>query len=64
MEFVVVDEGVTFNAAHPMHIHGQSFRVVAQEKLGIKTSVQEIMDMDKAGNARSLYIWGKVYSPG
>ncbi|XP_022087951.1 laccase-like isoform X2 [Acanthaster planci] len=50
VELVLIDEGVTFDASHPMHIHGHSFRVVALEKLNTSTSVQEVMDLDKAGN--------------
>ncbi len=48
-EFVVIDEGVTFDASHPMHIHGYSFRVVALEKLNKSTSVEEVMALDRAG---------------
>ncbi|XP_033637829.1 laccase-4-like [Asterias rubens] len=50
VEFVLVDEGVTFDASHPMHLHGHSFRVVALEKLGPSTSVQEVIALDRAGN--------------
>ena len=50
VEFVLVDEGVTFDASHPMHLHGHSFRVVALEKLGKSTSVQEVIERDRAGN--------------
>ena len=49
MEFVIIDEGVTFDASHPMHLHGHSFRVVSQKKLGTMTSVMEIQEMDLAG---------------
>ena len=49
VEFVLVDEGVTFDASHPMHLHGHSFRVVALEKLGPSTSVQEVIALDRAG---------------
>lgn len=47
---VVIDEGVTFDASHPMHLHGYSFRVVAMEKLGLSTSLEEVKAMDEAGN--------------
>lgn len=33
-----------------MHLHGYSFRVIAMEKLGLSTSLEEVMEMDKAGN--------------
>ena len=51
---MVVDEGVTFDASHPMHIHGHSFRVVAQEKLNKSISVEEVMARDKAGTESRL----------
>ena len=54
VELVVVDEGVTFDASHPMHIHGHSIRVVAQEKLNASTSVEEVMARDKAGTKRRI----------
>nr|XP_006811810.1 PREDICTED: laccase-6-like [Saccoglossus kowalevskii] len=49
-----VDEGVTWNSNHPMHLHGYSFRVVAIEKLGESTSVEEVMRMDAEGKSRIL----------
>ncbi|XP_070537860.1 uncharacterized protein [Ptychodera flava] len=49
VELVVIDEGVTFNSNHPMHIHGHSFRVVAMEKLGVSTSLEEVKALDEAG---------------
>jgi hypothetical protein len=32
-----------------MHLHGHSFRVVDQKKLGKMTSVKEVQEMDLAG---------------
>ncbi|XP_061164931.1 uncharacterized protein LOC133173877 [Saccostrea echinata] len=32
VEFVIVDEGKTFNANHPMHLHGFSYRVIGMGK--------------------------------
>ena len=46
---MLVDEGVTFDASHPMHLHGHYFRVVGQRKIGKMTSVEEVKAMDKAG---------------
>lgn len=46
----MVDEGFTFDASHPMHLHGFSFRVVAMQKVGTFVSVDDIIAMDKAGN--------------
>lgn len=50
VEFVLVDEGKTFDANHPMHLHGYSYRVVAMGKIGKSTTMQEVKDMDAAGN--------------
>ena len=50
-EFVIVDEGATFDASHPMHLHGHSFRVVSQRKVGKMTTVKEIQEMDMAGTS-------------
>ena len=33
VEFVLVDEGKTFDANHPMHLHGYSYRVVGMGKV-------------------------------
>jgi hypothetical protein len=46
---VIVDEGATFDASHPMHLHGHSFRVVSQKKVGKMTTVKEIQELDMAG---------------
>lgn len=35
VEFVLVDEGKTFDANHPMHLHGYSYRVVAMGKVRV-----------------------------
>jgi len=36
VELVVIDEGVTFNANHPMHLHGHSFHVVGMDRVSLK----------------------------
>lgn len=36
VEFVMVDEGKTFDANHPMHLHGYSYRVVAMGKVRVQ----------------------------
>ena len=33
VELIVIDEGYTFAANHPMHLHGQHFRVVGMGKV-------------------------------
>ena len=41
--------GHAYDANHPFHLHGHAFRVVAMERLGSTTSVEEIQKLDKAG---------------
>ncbi|KAL4230719.1 Mco1p [Mactra antiquata] len=50
VELVVIDEGVTFNANHPMHLHGHKFYVVAMEKINTSTSVEEVQRLDRTGS--------------
>ncbi|KAI4484871.1 hypothetical protein M0802_012999 [Mischocyttarus mexicanus] len=49
VEVILVDEGVTYEANHPFHIHGYQFRVVGMERLGKKVSINEIKRLDAAG---------------
>ncbi|KAK6195925.1 hypothetical protein SNE40_001251 [Patella caerulea] len=49
VEIIMLDEGVTFNANHPTHLHGHSFRVVAIGKLNTTTSLEEVKALDEGG---------------
>ncbi|KAK2575713.1 hypothetical protein KPH14_012102 [Odynerus spinipes] len=49
VEVILVDEGVTYDANHPFHIHGYQFRVVAMERLGTNVTVDEVKSLDAAG---------------
>lgn len=49
VELVIIDEGVTFNANHPMHLHGHQFYVVGMDRLGDNTSLNEIKRLDNEG---------------
>lgn len=49
VEVIIVDEGVTFDANHPFHLHGHPFRVVGLRRLGNETTVDEVKAFDKAG---------------
>ncbi|KAJ1521928.1 hypothetical protein ONE63_002262 [Megalurothrips usitatus] len=56
LEIVLVDQGVRYDANHPFHLHGHAFRVVALEKLGKSTTVDEVQRMDAEGRLpRNLY---------
>lgn len=41
--------GVPFDATHPFHLHGSSFRVVAMKRVASKVSIDEIRAMDENG---------------
>lgn len=49
VEIVLVDTGFAFDANHPFHLHGHSFRVVAMEKLGSSVTLNEVKKRDEAG---------------
>ncbi|XP_050391228.2 uncharacterized protein LOC126810253 isoform X2 [Patella vulgata] len=49
VEIVLIDEGVTFNANHPTHLHGHPFRVIAMDKLNTSTSLEEVKALDEGG---------------
>lgn len=49
VEIIIVDEGVTFDANHPFHLHGHSFRVVGMRRLANDTTIEEVKAFDEAG---------------
>ena len=49
---MISNAGVTFDATHPFHLHGSSFRVVAMERIGSQVSVNQIKAMDESGLIR------------
>ncbi|XP_066583904.1 uncharacterized protein [Prorops nasuta] len=49
VELILVDEGVTYDANHPFHLHGYQFRVIAMERLGRNVTVDEIKRLDAKG---------------
>lgn len=49
VEIIIVDEGVTFDANHPFHLHGHSFRVVGLRRLATETTIEQIKAFDEAG---------------
>ncbi|EFX65935.1 hypothetical protein DAPPUDRAFT_65109, partial [Daphnia pulex] len=52
VEVILIDEGMTFDATHPFHLHGYSFRVVAMERIGSNVTVDQIRAMDDNGLIR------------
>lgn len=49
VELILVDTGFAFDANHPFHLHGHSFRVVAIEKIGTNVTLDEVKRRDQAG---------------
>ncbi|XP_041354904.1 laccase-1-like [Gigantopelta aegis] len=49
VEIVLIDEGATTSTNHPIHLHGHNFRVVAMDRLGESTSLEEVKALDTAG---------------
>jgi hypothetical protein len=49
VEFVIVDEGFTFQSNHPMHLHGASFAVLQIDKLNTSLKTSEIKKLDEEG---------------
>ncbi|CAK9302784.1 unnamed protein product [Gordionus sp. m RMFG-2023] len=57
VEFILIDEGNNGRYdIHSFHLHGHTFRVLAQEKVGISTTLEEIKQLDVSGSLkRNLY---------
>jgi L-ascorbate oxidase len=49
VEMVLIDKGYAYDANHPFHLHGHSFRVVAMERVGSQVNVSDIRKMDLNG---------------
>lgn len=49
VEVIILDEGVTFDANHPFHLHGHSFRVVGMRRLSSETTIDDVKAFDEAG---------------
>ncbi|TMW44293.1 hypothetical protein DOY81_010627 [Sarcophaga bullata] len=47
VEFIIIDEGFTYDANHPFHLHGNAFRVVGLERLGANVTVEMVKQLDR-----------------
>lgn len=45
----MIDAGFAFDANHPFHLHGHTFRVVAMEKIGSNVTLEEVARLDEQG---------------
>ncbi|XP_058451938.1 uncharacterized protein LOC131430754 [Malaya genurostris] len=52
VEMVLIDEGFTFDANHPFHLHGHAFRVVGMERLAGNISAEEVKRLDEEGKIK------------
>jgi FtsP/CotA-like multicopper oxidase with cupredoxin domain len=42
VELVLIDEGYTYSANHPMHLHGNYFRVIGMDKVSTYKNIEQI----------------------
>ncbi|XP_069128829.1 uncharacterized protein [Argopecten irradians] len=49
VELIIIDEGRIWDANHPMHLHGNKFRVVGMDKLNKSTTLEEVKKLDDEG---------------
>lgn len=42
VELIMIDEGFTYDANHPFHLHGHSFRVLAMERVSSNVTVDQV----------------------
>ncbi|XP_055636865.1 uncharacterized protein LOC129775791 [Toxorhynchites rutilus septentrionalis] len=52
VEMVLIDEGFTFDANHPFHLHGHAFRVVGMERLAANITAEEVKRLDEEGKIK------------
>lgn len=56
VEMILVDEGVTYDANHMFHLHGNYFHVVGMDRVGRNVTIEEIKELDKLGRLRRRFI--------
>ncbi|XP_059618869.1 uncharacterized protein LOC132263226 [Phlebotomus argentipes] len=49
VEMVLIDEGVTYDANHPFHLHGSGFHVIGMERLAGNISAEIVQELDRSG---------------
>lgn len=52
VEMILIDEGVTYDANHMFHLHGNYFHVIGMDKVGKNVTAEEIKEMDRLGKLR------------
>ncbi|XP_060581831.1 uncharacterized protein LOC132738361 [Ruditapes philippinarum] len=56
VELVILDEGQTYNANHPMHLHGHKFNVIGMEKLGDTLTLDKVKQLDAEGKLHRNFV--------
>lgn len=56
VEMVLIDEGVTYDANHMFHLHGNYFHVVGMDRLGSNVTKEEVKELDKLGRLKRRFI--------
>lgn len=56
VEMILVDEGVTYDANHMFHMHGNYFHVVGMDRVGRNVTIEEIKELDKLGRLRRRFV--------
>lgn len=54
VELVLINNGFTMNSMHPMHLHGQYFRVVALEKVKYMELINESKTLLRKSTVESV----------
>lgn len=52
VEMILIDEGVTYEANHMFHLHGNYFHVIGMDRLGTNVTLEEIKELDRQGKLR------------
>lgn len=55
VEIILVDEGVTYDANHMFHLHGNFFHVIGMDRIGKNVTIEEIKELDKLGRLRRKF---------
>lgn len=56
VEMILIDEGVTYDANHMFHLHGNYFHVVGMDRLGNNVTLQEVKELDRLGRLRRRFV--------
>ena len=55
VEFVIVDEGFTFQSNHPMHLHGHRYAVLGIDKVNLQIGLKIYLNIDNYLMKKFIY---------